>query len=153
MSSNQNNFYTLEEKNKIRNTNLYRVLQDIEKEYSAVNDINNINNVEDYIPYHIVGLQKKKYLPINGLTELFRRMSKQTRTECCPLMIESSSTIYIDLDYYIINNENNKDLVEKFNKDIAKGIINDFKSIAPEDANPVYILTFPSTINFDDKNK
>lgn len=153
MSSNQNNFYTLEEKNKIRNTNLYRVLQDIEKEYSAVNDINNINNVEDYIPYHIVGLQKKKYLPINGLTELFRRMSKQTRTECCPLMIESSSTIYIDLDYYIINNENNKDLVEKFNKDIAKGIINDFKSIAPEDTNPVYILTFPSIINYDEKNK
>ena len=99
MSSNQNNFYSFEEKNKIRNTNLYRVLQDIEKEYSAVNDINNINNVEDYIPYHIVGLQKKKYLPIDGLTELFRRMSKQTRTECCPLMIESSSTIYIDLDY------------------------------------------------------
>lgn len=153
MSSNQNNFYTLEEKNKIRNTNLYRILQDIEKEYSAVNDINNINNVEDYIPYHIVGLQKKKYLPIEGLTKLFQRMSKQTRTECCPLMFESSSTIYIDLDYYIINNENNKDLVEKFNKDIAKGIINDFKSIAPEDTNPVYILTFPSTINFDDKNK
>ena len=96
MTSNQNNSNSFNDKNKYKNTNLYHVLQDIEKEYSAVNDINNINNIEDYIPYHIAGIQKKKYLPIDGLTELFRRMSKQTRTECCPLMIESSSTIYID---------------------------------------------------------
>ena len=81
MNFNQNNYCRLAENmNKIKNTNLYRVLQDIEKEYPVANDINNINNVEDYIPYHIVAFQKKKYLHRNGLTELFHRMSNQTHT-------------------------------------------------------------------------
>ena len=153
MSSNQNNFYSFEEKNKIRNTNLYRVLQDIEKEYPVANDINNINNVEDYIPYHIVVFQKKKYLHRNGLTELFHRMSNQTHTECCPLMIESSNIIYINIDYKIKNNKNNQDLVGMFNTNISNGIINNFKSIVPKDINPVYITLFPSPISFDEKNK
>ena len=152
-----NSKLTLEEQKKIRSTNLYNVLGEIKKEFSIVENENdfttNGKDIEDYVKFHIAKLEKSMYLHVDGLTELFRRMSKQTRTECCPLMIESSSTIYIDLDYYIINNENNQDMVEKFNKDIAKGIINDFKSIVPEDNNPGYILTFPSMINFDDKNK
>ena len=154
MTSNQNEFYTFEEKNKIRNTNLYRVLQDIENKYHPIKDINGVNNAEDYISYHIVGLQKIKYLHREGITELFRKMSKQARTECCPLMInDCSSVIYIDLDYKIINNENNQDMVEKFNKDISKGIINNFKSIVHEDTKPVYVTLFPSVISFDEKNK
>ena len=151
-----NSKLTPEEQKKIRSTNLYNVLGEIKKEFSVVENENdfttNGKDIEDYVKFHIAKLEKSMYLHVDGLTELFRRMSKQTRTECCPLMIESSSTIYIDLDYYIINNENNQDMVEKFNKDIAKGIINDFKSIVPEDNNPVYILTFPSMINFDDKS-
>lgn len=150
---NHNNFISLEDKNKIKSTNLYNVLQDIEKEYQVIEDKNKIENQEDYIPYHIVGIQKKKYLHIDGLTELFHRMCRQTRTECCPLMFDSPSIIYIDLDYKIINNENNKDLVEKFNKDVSKGIINDFKSIVPENIQPNYIILFPSAINYDQKNK
>lgn len=157
MTSNQNKFYSFEEKNKIKNTNLYRVLKDIKKEYSVVDNENdfvtNGKDIDDYVKFHIAKLKGSKYLHIDGLTKLFHEMSKQTRTECCPLMIESSNAIYIDLDYYIINNENNQDMVEKFNKDIAKGIINDFKSIAPEDTKPVYVTLFPSVISYDNKNK
>ena len=152
-----NSKLTPEEQKKIRSTNLYNVLGEIKKEFSVVENENdfttNGKDIEDYVKFHIAKLEKSMYLHRDGLTELFHKMNKQTHTECCPLMIESSSTIYIDLDYYIINNENNQDIVEKFNKDIAKGIINDFKSIAPEDTNPVYILTFPSIINYDEKNK
>lgn len=148
-----NSKLTPEEQNKIRNTNLYHVLQDIEKKYTPLDNINGIDNVEDYVSYHIVCMQKKKYLHIDGLTELFHKMSKQTRTECCPLMFELSNVIYIDIDYKINNNENEKDLVEKFNKDITKGIINDFKSIVPENISYNYVLLFPAEIKFDDKNK
>lgn len=154
MNFNQNNYCRLTENmNKIKNTNLYRVLKDIEKEYPVINDINNINNVEDYVSYHISGIQKKKYLPIEGLTELFHRMSNQTHTECCPLMIESPSIIYINIDYKIKNNKNHQDLVGMFNTNISNGIINNFKSIVAKDINPVYITLFPSTISFDEKNK
>ncbi len=153
MNFNNSNL-TPEEQNKIRNTNLYRVLQDIEEEYHPIKDINGVDNAEDYISYHIPGVQKKKYLHREGLIKLFRKMSKQARTECCPLMInDCSSVIYIDLDYKIINNENNQDMVEKFNKDISKGIINNFKSIVHEDTKPVYVTLFPSVISFDEKNK
>ena len=154
MNFNQNNYCRLAENmNKIKNTNLYRVLQDIEKEYPVVNDIYDVDNVEDYIPYHVASIQKKKYLPIEGLTELFHRMSNQTHTECCPLMIDSSSIIYINIDYKIKNNKNNQDLVGMFNTNISNGIINNFKSIVPKDINPVYITLLPSTISFDEKNK
>ena len=152
MTSSKNNFYTLEDINKIKNTNLYRVLQDIEKEYPVVRNINDVNNVEDYVPYHISCFQSRKYLHRNGLTELFHRMSNQTHTECCPLMIESSNIIYINIDYKIKNNKNNQDLVGMFNTNISNGIINNFKSIV-KDINPVYITLFPSTISFDEKNK
>ena len=153
-SNNQNNnFYSLEDKNKIKSSNIYHALQDIEKKYPPLDNLNDIDNTEDYVPYHIVGIQKKKYLHINGLTELFHKMSKQTRTECCPLMFELSNVIYIDLDYKIINNENEKDLVEKFNKDITKGIINDFKSIISENNSYNYVLLFPSEIKFDQKER
>ena len=149
-----NSKLTPEEKNKIRNTNLYHVLQDIENKYPPIQDINGIDNAEDYISYHIGGLQKHKYIHRDGIMELFRKMSKQARTECCPLMInDCSSVIYIDLDYKIINNENDQDMVEKFNKDISKGIINNFKSIVHEDTKPVYVTLFPSVISFDEKNK
>ena len=154
MTSNQNNSNSFDKQNKIRNTNLYHVLQDIEKEYPPIQDVNDIDNAEDYISYHIVGLQNKNYLHRDGITKLFHKMNKQTRTECCPLMInDCSSIIYIDLDYKIISNENNQDMVEKFNKDISKGIINNFKSIVHEDTKPVYVTLFPSVINYDEKNK
>lgn len=150
-SNNQNNNF--EDKNKIKSTNIYKALQDIEKKYPPLDNLNDIDNAEDYVSYHIAGIQKKKYLPIDGLTELFHKMNKQTRTECCPLMFELSSTIYIDLDYKIIYGENDKDLVEKFNKDITKGIINDFKSIVPENVSYNYVLLFPSEIKFDQKER
>ena len=154
MNFNQNNYCRLvENMNKIKNTNLYRVLQNIEKEYPVVNDIYDVDNAEDYVLYHIAGIQKKKYLHRDGLTELFHRMNNQTHTECCPLMLNSPNIIYINIDYKIKNNKNNQDLVGMFNTNISNGIINNFKSIVPKDINPVYITLFPSTISFDEKNK
>ena len=44
-----NSKLTPEEQNKIKNTNLYRVLQDIENKYPPIQDINGIDNAEDYI--------------------------------------------------------------------------------------------------------
>ena len=153
MTSSKNNFYNFEDINKIKNTNLYRVLHDIEKEYSVVRNIYDVDNSEDYVQYHISCVQSNKYLHRDGLTELFHRMNNQTHTECCPLMIESSNIIYINIDYKIKNNKNNQDLVGMFNTNISNGIINNFKSIVPKDINPVYITLFPSTISFDEKNK
>ena len=154
MNFNQNNCYrSAENMNKIKNTNLYRVLKDIEKEYPVVRDINDVDNAEDYVPYYVIGVQPCKYLHRNGLTELFHRMSNQAHTECCPLMLKSPNIIYINIDYKIKNNKNHQDLVGMFNTNISNGIINNFKSIVPKDINPVYITLFPSTINDDEKNK
>ena len=153
MNFNQNNYCRLAENmNKIKNTNLYHVLQDIEKEYPVVRDINDVDNAEDYVPYYVIGVQPCKYLHRNGLTELFHRMSNQNHTECCPLMLKSSNIIYINIDYKIKNNKNHQDLVGMFNTNISNGIINNFKSIV-KDINPVYITLFPSTISYDEKNK
>ncbi len=154
MNFNQNNCYrSAENMNKIKNTNLYRVLKDIEKEYPVIRDINDVDNIEDYVPYYVIGVQSCKYLHRNGLTELFHRMSNQTHTECCPLILKSPNIIYINIDYKIKNNKNHQDLVGMFNTNISNGIINNFKYIVPKDINPVYITLFPSTINYDEKNK
>ena len=84
MTSNKNKFYSFEEKNKIKNTNLYRVLKDIKKEYSVVENENdfvtNGKDIEDYVKFHIAKLKGSKYLHIDGLKELFHRISKQTLT-------------------------------------------------------------------------
>ena len=41
-----NSKLTSEEQNKIRNTNLYRVLQDIENKYPPIQDINGIDIIK-----------------------------------------------------------------------------------------------------------
>ena len=152
-----NSKLTPEEQKKIRSTNLYNVLGEIKKEFSVVENENdfttNGKDIEDYVKFHIAKLEKSMYLHRNGLTELFHKMNKQTHTECCPLMIESSNIIYINIDYKIKNNKSNQDLVKMFNTNISNGIINNFKSIVPKNINPVYITLFPSTISFDEKNK
>ena len=79
-----NSKLTPEEQKKIKSTNLYNVLGEIKKEFSVVENENdfttNGKDIEDYVKFHIAKLEKSMYLHVDGLTELFHKMNKQTHT-------------------------------------------------------------------------